>query len=116
MSYPAYDPDRDTLVTLADHLLGSTALVSIIINHLSDGEFGDLSPQDQIAVHGDVRMAICDFLTELGARRPAAEIATAIAVLEDAITTIAENIFSDDGQCLDCEGRGHIARNRARRH
>jgi hypothetical protein len=115
MSYPAYDPDRDTLVTLADHLLGSTALVSIIINHLSEGEFADLPPHDQIAVHGDVRMAICDFLTELGARHPAGDIATATAVLADAITTIAENIFTDDGQCLACEGRGHIARYRRKR-
>ena len=115
MSYPAYNPSGDTIAALAQQLVDSAALVSILINHLSGGEFADLPCDEQVAVHGSAHMAICDLLTEIGARYQAADIATATAVLEDAIDTIAENIFAQDGECLGCEGRGHVGRHRIRR-
>lgn len=115
MSYPAYDPDRDSLVVLADHLLGSAALVSFMIGELSGDEFSELAAHDQRAVHGAARMAICDFLTELGARHPAADIATATAILEDAMRAIAENIFPEDAHGFVCEARGHLRRYRPSR-
>ena len=115
MSYPGYNPSDDTVAALAQQLVDSAALVSIVINDLSGGEFADLSCDEQVAVHQSAHMAICDLLTELGARHQAADIATATAMLEDAIDTIAENIFAEDGQCLGCEGRGHVGRYRAKR-
>jgi hypothetical protein len=115
MSYPAYNPSDDTVAALAQQLVDAAALVSILINELAGGEFADLPCNGQAAVYTSTHMAICDFLTELGARHQAADIATATAVLENAIDTIAENIFAEDGQCLGCEGRGHLVRNRAKR-
>ncbi len=115
MSYPAYDPRGDTLAALADQLVDTAALISIVVNHLGGGEFAELPHEEQVTVHAGVHMAICDLLTELGARHQAADIATATAVLADAIDTIAENIFADDGQFLGCEGRGHAIRRRAKR-
>jgi hypothetical protein len=115
MSYPAYDPSGDTVAALANQLVDSTALVSILLNHLSGGEFADLPCDEQLTVHAGVHMAICDFLTEVGARHPAADIVTATAVLEDAINAIADSIFTADGQCLGCEGRDHRVRYRAKR-
>ncbi len=112
MSYPAYDPRGDTVAALADQLVDSAALISIVVNHLGGGEFADLPHEEQITVHAGVHMAICDFLTELGARHRAADIASATAVLADAIDTIAENIFTDNGQSIACEGRGHRVRYR----
>jgi hypothetical protein len=115
MSYPGYNPNADTVAALAQQLVDSAALVSIVINHLSGGDFADLPCDEQAAVHGSAHMVICDLLTELGARYQAADIATATAVLEAAIDTIAENIFAEDGPCLGCEGRGHAGRYRAKR-
>jgi hypothetical protein len=115
MSYPGYNPSGDSVAALAQQLVDSAALVSFVINHLSGGEFADLPSDEQLAVYGSAHMAICDLLTEIGARHQAADIATATAVLEDAIDTIAENIFAEDGQCLGCEGRGHLGRYRAKR-
>jgi hypothetical protein len=115
MSYPVYDPRGDTIAALADQLVDAAALVSILVNHLGGGDFAELPCDEQVAVHRGVHMAICDFLTELGARHQAADIATATAVLSDAVDTVAENIFTDDGRCLGCEGRGHLGRSRPTR-
>ena len=54
-------------------------------------------------MHSSAHMAICDLLTELGARHQAADLATATAVLDDAIETIAENIFAEDCGCLSAK-------------
>jgi hypothetical protein len=116
MSYPGYDRRRDSIAALADDLLGCAAIVSMIVNHLSDREFADLPRVEQIAVYSDAMMMICDVLTEVGARHPAADIATAVRVLEDAVNTIGEGVFGEDGQCLACEGRGHVVRYKERRH
>lgn len=115
MSYPAYDPDRDTLAALADHLLGSAALVSFLIGEFSGGDFSELASRDQNAVQANVHMAICDSLTELGARHPATDLATATTILKDALKAIAELIFPEDGVGFLCERRGHIGRYRPRR-
>ena len=115
MSYPGYNPSGDTVAALAQQLVDAAALVSLLINHLGGGECADLSCDGQVAAYGGAQMAICDLLTELGARHQAADNATATAVLEDAIDTIAENIFVEDGQWLRCEGRGHLGRYRPKR-
>src|SRR5581483_3402194 len=85
MSYPAYDPDRDTLAALADHMLGCAAIVSFLISEFSGGDFSELAPLDQDAVHSNVHMAICDSLTELGARHAPIDIATAATILHQAL-------------------------------
>ncbi len=114
MSYPAYDPDRDTLAALAGHMLGTAAIVSFLISEFSGGDFSELAPLDQNAVHNNVHMAICDSLTELGARHAAIDIATAATILHDALKAIAESIFPEDEGFL-CERRGHVGRYRPRR-
>jgi hypothetical protein len=116
MSYPTDHPDGDLLSTIAMQLLGMTALISIIINQMAELDASELSGPELLQVHHDTRFAIREMLDELGARHPAAEIASASAIIDDVIEMIAESVFIEDARCLECESRRHPRRPNAKRH
>jgi hypothetical protein len=105
MNYPTEDPDGDVLSTLAMQLLGVTAITSIIINHMTELDATELSGPELLQVHHDTRFVLRDILDELGARHPAAAIESATKILGDVIAMIAEDVFTDDGDCRECESR-----------
>lgn len=116
MSYPTDHPDGDLLSTIAMQLLGMTALISIIINQMTELDATELSGPELLQVHHDTRFVLREMLDELGARHPAADIASASAIIDEVIAMIADNVFTEDGKCLECESRRHPSCLNARRH